>query len=331
MSETGEIPVGEHPPQGGRVKQYENAAARARAWRERQKTPPESFGPSPVAPEAAQSALGAVLERIAGSIEERRRQDDDFATRVEAALAGVTDPDAVASTLEACRTGANEEVAAAEARMADAEERRLRAEAETRAAVERAEEAIKAADALDERLQEIEAQRQAMQGGWEAEQASRAVDAEAHATERNALQAELAETRQSAIDRADERDQARTELATALEHCRSMQDNLSELASALDGERTARARAEGEASTLRSDLERARTELAEVRSEIPQAIEAARDETRRILAERHALELDAAAARSEGEIARVRLEASEAHRAAVEELLSAYRPKPDDG
>ena len=30
-------PVGERPPTGGRVRQYENGAERARAWRERQR------------------------------------------------------------------------------------------------------------------------------------------------------------------------------------------------------------------------------------------------------------------------------------------------------
>ena len=37
MSDIESTPVGERPATGGRVRQYENGAERARAWRERQR------------------------------------------------------------------------------------------------------------------------------------------------------------------------------------------------------------------------------------------------------------------------------------------------------
>ena len=65
MSDSDVTPVGERPATGGWVKQYADAAERARAWRERQKARRvEAANDVPTSPALAEASLAVTLDRM---------------------------------------------------------------------------------------------------------------------------------------------------------------------------------------------------------------------------------------------------------------------------
>lgn len=332
---TDPVPASNDPARrGGRPRQYDNAAERARAWRERRRgDAPADPDAEPVPPELAPSALARVLEQLDALTIRHRDEYAALAARVEAAVAAISDPDAVAATLDACRTAAQETAAIAEARAADADRRRVQAEHDAEAARAAAAEAIEAADALDGRLREVEAWAEAAKDGWEAEQAGRAVDARRHAEE-----LEAAETRHSTALReltaahAAKVEAMRDEHAEAVEALRAVhvreaaeliaghQREVADLNRALSTAVDERQRAEVRLEETAAALVRARAEL----DRVPGQVEAARAAERSTLENRYAAEVEAVQARCAGEKAELegRLRGCRAELAAIQRQLA---------
>lgn len=345
---TAETPVGEVPAGGGRRRKWASEAERVAAYRRRRaeetaaSAPPvdEAGEPTPVPPEQAHSALARVLEQITTNVARIRQENETLAARVEAAVAGIADPDAVSSALEACTTAANERVAVAEARAADVDRRRVQAEHDAEAARAAATEAQDAADAFDERLREVEAWAEAAKDGWEAEQAARAEDARrhtegmreltaAHKAKVEALRDEHVEAVEALrTEHAAEVRRLQTEHAGHVEEVRDgYREQLAAEVRRTGDEVATRERAERSVEGLTSELVALRAELDGVRAAVPSLVEEAREETRRALTTLHAAELAACEARREGELAELagRLEGCEARRMALGEQVEVYR------
>jgi hypothetical protein len=297
---------------------------------------PAPGDPEVVPPDLAPSALAVTLEQLADVTARHRAEYAALAGRVEAAVAGIADPDAVASSLEACSAAAREEVAVAVARAADADRRRVQAEQDAETARVAAAEATEAADAFDERLREVEAWAQAAQDGWEAEQASRAVDAQAHAVELERLEGEHAQTVEALRDaqmqgvaelgRQHEAEIRRlqAEHADHVEEVRNgYREQLAVAVRQTGDEAAARERAERSVEGLTGELAAVRAELDGVRAAVPGYVEEAREETRRALTTLHTAELAACEAHREGQVAELagRLRGCEAELAAAQRQL----------
>lgn len=342
-----ETPVGEHPATGGPRRIHESAAARAKAARERKRATakPSDLGPpEPVPPELAPSALAVTLQQLVVAADRLSDEGAAVAARVEAAVAGIGNPDAVASALDACRAAAQETVAVAEARAADADCRRVQAERDAENARVAAAEAVEAADAFDARLQEVEAWAEAAQDGWAAEQAARAQDAHAHADNLQHLEAEHAQTIEALRDahmqgvaelgrqHEAETKQLQAEHAAHVEQVRNdYRDQLAVEVRRTGDEAVARERAERSVEGLTSELAAVRAELDGVKAAVPGLVETAREETRQALTMQHLAELAACEARREGEVAELagRLRGCQAELAATQRQVTQLAGRQD--
>jgi DNA repair exonuclease SbcCD ATPase subunit len=292
-----DVPIGERPPQGGRVKRYEDAATRAKAWRERRKAGQEGAADeaplrTDVPPDLAAATLAALLDEIRRATEERVHLDGVLALRIEDAVAAIADPEAVGAALDAARANAQEVVAAAEARATSAEQRRVTAEAAQRAAEAQAAEASAVTDELDQANEALEGAIAQLREELAAEQAARVADSELHrsgldemrhehAAELDEvrarhdqaiddLQAELTAAHVTALDelRAQHHtdiEQRARQHAEVVEQARAEREELLARSEAAD---EARARAEGEAAALHREIEQIRTDLVRLREEL---------------------------------------------------------------
>lgn len=336
-----ETPIGQSPPGGGPRRKWGSEAERVAAYRRRQReakaqTSPADAGDAPdqIPPERSQTALAITLDRITAEVRRLRDEGAAITSQVESVIAGLTDPDAVASTLDAVAANAREEVAVAEARATDADRLRRQAEHTADEARRAAAEATEAAEALDARLAEVETEAQNLRDIWEAERAGRANDAEAAAGALDKVRAEHAdelrainEAHQAAIEQHEARAAALRDEATVAADAAAQK--IEGLSHKLVSEAAARGRAEETVTALRADLERVRQELANLRDDIPHAIERHREDLRAALEERHAAELEAATARRSGDVARLegQLEACENRRASLAETIELLRTR----
>ena len=316
MSDT---PVGERPPQGGHIRQYETAAERARAWRERQRRPDDV----PVSASLAEATLGALLERLSEVLAAHHTTVGELVGRVEDAVAALADPDAVAEELAAARAETASEIAAIQDRVARAQQAKTAAETAAREATDAANEAWTQLEAVQV---DLEAARSAVQAAETATAETEAVLRQARADHEQlveSLRAEHAEAA-AAADRAHQAqlDDLRHshEQVVADIGARHHNDTV-QLRAELDAQVEAanrlthaaeaeRARAEGVAAELRTDLDRSRHEHERLQASLPERIDQARAELAESLGVRHHLELDATRAAAEGHLARLRGELS---------------------
>ena len=273
-------PVGQSPAGGGHVKVHESNAARARAWREKQRElKQQPAAPAvhviPDSPEAATRSLAVVARDLRASL----AAFEGLSGRMTDALDVLADPEAIDEQLELVRTDADRRVAeAAESTAAArAETTRARtAEADLRQELDQA--SGEAADALD-RVAELgnlldEAQSKAERTAQEHTQTLASAvtqhrdELAAEQTRHRTELTELAKTHQTEIDtmRADaERKLAAVEADKAAQQGQ-LRGELDQAAAANRSLESQRDQASTEADRLRSELQDVKAELAALRT-----------------------------------------------------------------
>ena len=109
-------PVGQRPSTGGWVKQYPDAAERARAWRARRKArqgEAASEAP-PTTPALAEASLAVTLDRLKELLSAHQSAVESEVARVEDAIAALSDPEAVADELATARAETARQLAEAQ-------------------------------------------------------------------------------------------------------------------------------------------------------------------------------------------------------------------------
>lgn len=186
---------------GGRPRLYDNATERGRAWRERQRAQraETSQDPPTITPGLAETSLSISLQRLQELITSHQQAITSEVTRVAAAIAALSDPEAVAEELATSRAETARQIAQAEEAAAKANHARAAAETAARRATAERVEAETAANAAWDRVETLEALNTQLQADLDTLRAQHAA----------ALQAARAEA-QTAIDTA-RTNQARAE------------------------------------------------------------------------------------------------------------------------
>jgi hypothetical protein len=344
MSDT---PVGERPSTGGRVRQFNSDAERARAWREAQKQRRMEAPGAAVPPGLAEATLSSVLERLSEVFAANHVNTGHLVVQVEEAIAALADPEAVAEEMETVRAETARQVAEAQERLARAQQAKAGAEHAARDAENAANAAWEQAEALSVQLeQERSARRLADEAAVQARDAF-----EGARLEYTAVVGELERAHAQALDelaavhgieleaQRDVYEQAAGEIAARhheeLAEMRVEAGRVVEAAQIQVAEAgRARARAEGVAAELReeldrsrSELERSRNEFAELYASVPVRVEAAEVAVADNLAIRYRLELDATTANYEGQVGRLQaqLESATAQAASAERIAEVYQ------
>jgi chromosome segregation ATPase len=334
-----DTPVGERPATGGRLRQYESDAERARAWRERHRGERAEVGEA-VPLMLAEASLGVVVENLRGLTTGHQEAIADLVRRVEEAIDALSDPQAIADELDAMREESRRIASEAEAQVGAANRAQRAAASAAQEAERAAEDAENAARSAWERLEALELE---LAAARESESAAMAeverVRSEADvmlgkqlADHERALADVRAEHAQAVAEMVRERE---TELAAvAADHEAMIGTVRSECDSAVRaalgrGEEAEleRARAEGMAAQLRVDLDRVQVELVEARESLSRAVDAARADLVETLGGRHRAELDGLVARHEGRVAGMEgeLRAAQVLAEAARERAELYR------
>jgi hypothetical protein len=303
--------VGERPATGGRVRQFNSDAERARAWRERQRERRQETPGTAVPPALAEATLVSVLERLVELYSAHQATAGDLTARVEEAIAALADPEAVAEEMETVRAETARQVAESQERLARAQQAKAAAENAAREAENAANAAWEQTETLAAELEQARsARREAEAAGAAALQAQRVAYEQAGA--------ELVAGHERTVRQVEE------EAAEALQVAEARVTEAEARATQADYER---ARAEGVTAEIRHELDRTRGELTEMTESLPARLEAAQAAVAENLGIRHRLEIEAATANYEGHVGRLeaQLETATAQVSSAERIAQVYQ------
>lgn len=163
MTESSETPIGQSPATGGRVKQYPDAAARAKAHRARQKelvaiakgsSAPDDADDMSEQPESAITSLAYAI----GELRRIGEFQAHFAARIDEAISRVADPAKLDAALETTKTHALRQVSEAQAVAADAKVEAQEARGALREVTTERDAALEDAATALERLADVQLQ-----------------------------------------------------------------------------------------------------------------------------------------------------------------------------